>query len=157
MFEKVHSCKITFIFLDLNKKTIVDKQNLTEQANLIKRFKRKLLLVSKERDSYKGVLESYEHELTFTGAAFEKDRITALEISLNDYKDTVERLEELLSNARYGNIDCGVFKLRDTKLGRFLAKNEQVQREKLTHNMAVIQPYFLPPKWNLYLKLQFLT
>merc|ERR1719266_2500141 len=33
---------------DLNKKTIVDKQNLTEQANLIKRFKRKLLLVSKE-------------------------------------------------------------------------------------------------------------
>ena len=108
MCEKVHSCKITFIFPDLNKKTIVDKQNLTEQANLIKRFKRKLLLVSKERDSYKGVLESYEHELTFTGAAFEKDRITALETSLNDYKDTVERLEELLSNARYGNIDCEV-------------------------------------------------
>jgi hypothetical protein len=106
--EKVHSCKIHFIFTDLNKKTIVDKQNLTEQANLIKRFKRKLLLVSKERDSYKGVLESYEHELTFTGAAFEKDRITALETSLNDYKDTVERLEELLSNARYGNIGCGV-------------------------------------------------
>ena len=108
MCEKIHSCKINFIFPDLNKKTIVDKQNLTEQANLIKRFKRKLLLVSKERDSYKGVLESYEHELTFTGAAFEKDRITALETSLNDYKDTVERLEELLSNARYGNIGCGV-------------------------------------------------
>ena len=87
-------------FKDLNKKSEVDKQNLTEQANLIKRFKRKLLLVSKERDSYKGVLESYEHELTFTGAAFEKDRVTALEASLKDYKDTVERLEELLSNAR---------------------------------------------------------
>ena len=48
----------------------------------------------------KGVLESYEHELTFSGAAFEKDRITAMEASLKDYKDTVERLEELLSSAR---------------------------------------------------------
>lgn len=77
-----------------------DKQNLTEQANLIKRFKRKLLLVTKERDSYKGVLESYEHELTFTGAAFEKDRIGALESTLKDYQDTIEKLEELLQAAR---------------------------------------------------------
>merc|ERR1719461_404191 len=85
---------------EMTKKSTTDKQNLGEQANLIKRFKRKLLLVSKERDSYKGVLESYEHELTFSGAAFEKDRITAMEASLKDYKDTVERLEELLSSAR---------------------------------------------------------
>ena len=84
----------------LNKKSITDKQNLTEQANLIKRFKRKLLLVSKERDSYKGVLESYEHELTFNGATFEKDRVTALEESLKEYRETVERLEELLGAAR---------------------------------------------------------
>lgn len=85
---------------DLQKKMAVDKQNLTEQANLIKRFKRKLLLVTKERDSFKGILESYEHELTFSGAAFEKDRVTALESSLKDYQDTVERLEELLAAAR---------------------------------------------------------
>ena len=84
----------------LDKKSITDKQNLTEQANLIKRFKRKLLLVSKERDSYKGVLESYEHELTFNGATFEKDRVTSLEESLKEYRETVERLEELLGAAR---------------------------------------------------------
>ena len=85
---------------DLNQKSHSDKQNLTEQANLIKRFKRKLLLVSKERDSYKGVLESYEHELTFNGATFEKDRVKALEESLQEYRETVERLEELLGAAR---------------------------------------------------------
>ncbi len=88
------------IIEEINQKSQVDKQNLNEQANLIKRFKRKLLLVTKERDSYKGVLESYEHELTFTGAAFEKDRVTALETALNEYRETVERLEDLLCAAR---------------------------------------------------------
>ena len=85
---------------DLTNKSTIDKQNLGEQANLIKRFKRKLLLVSKERDSYKGVLESYEHELTFNGANFEKDRITALEESIKEYGETIERLEDLLASAR---------------------------------------------------------
>ena len=71
---------------EAKQKIQLDKENLTEQANLIKRFKRKLLLVSKERDSYKNVLESYEHELTFSGAAFEKDRIAAVESSLINYR-----------------------------------------------------------------------
>ena len=102
------NCKIFYLFIesykskiqeqskqiqDLNKneeeakqKNQLDKENLTEQANLIKRFKRKLLLVSKERDSYKSVLGSYENELTFSGAAFEKDRIAAVESSLINYR-----------------------------------------------------------------------
>lgn len=84
-----------------------DKSSLSEQANLIKRFKRKLLLVTKERDSYKGVLESYEHELTFNGNTFEKDRVTALEKALADHRDTVERLENLLAEARSSNIKSG--------------------------------------------------
>ena len=57
---------------DQKRKIQTDKESLNENANLIKRFKRKLLLVSKERDSYKSVLESYEHELTFSAAPLEK-------------------------------------------------------------------------------------
>ena len=51
----------------LNKDLASAKNHMEQQASIIKRFKRKLLLTSKERDSFKGVLESYEHELTFTG------------------------------------------------------------------------------------------
>ncbi len=53
-----------------------------------------------ERDSYKSVLESYEHEITFNGATFEKDRVNSLEQSLQNYKETVERLEDLLAAER---------------------------------------------------------
>ena len=99
--REVNACQMQI--QEMTKKSTTDKQNLGEQANLIKRFKRKLLLVSKERDSYKGVLESYEHELTFNGATFEKDRITALEESVKEYGETVERLEDLLASARSSN------------------------------------------------------
>ena len=73
------------------------KENLTQQASLIKRFKRKLLLVSKERDSYKGVLDTYEHELTFTGKDFEKDRLQSLENVVLNYREMVEGLENQLA------------------------------------------------------------
>ncbi len=93
----------------------------SDQTKLIKRLQRKLLLVSKvgisttslyswtryrhvmtnffirqERDSFKGVLDSYEKELTFTGGQFEGDKIAALEKTVQNYKDMVEKLENQL-------------------------------------------------------------
>ena len=115
----------------MNEKSSQDKLNLTEANNLIKRFKRKLLLVSKERDSYKGVLESYEHELTFTGAAFEKDRVSALENSLKDYRETVERLEELLSEARSTRKDSNENQALRQEVENLTAKIEALEREKI--------------------------
>jgi len=76
------------------------KDNLNQQTSLIKRFKRKLLLVSKERDSYKGVLDTYEHELTFTGKDFERDKLQALESTIINYREIIENLEKELANAQ---------------------------------------------------------
>ena len=70
----------------LNKELASSKTHVEQQASIIKRFKRKLLLTSKERDSFKGVLESYEHELTFTGGQFEKDRLAALEKVVSNHR-----------------------------------------------------------------------
>ena len=147
---------------ELKQKIQSDKDNLTEQANLIKRFKRKLLLVSKgkklifalkdymifmkiflyhliiERDSYKSVLGSYEQELTFNGAAFEKDRVTAVESSLAHYKDTVENLENLLAAAQSNKPSDTETKLRA----------EIVRLEELVRQTAQLQGQpDVPPDW----------
>ena len=73
------------------------KEDLSQQASLIKRFKRKLLLIVKERDSYKGVLDSYENEITFSGKDFEKDRVQSLENVIITYRETIESLENQLA------------------------------------------------------------
>ena len=65
-----------------------------EQAKLLKRLQRKLLLVTKERDSYKGVLDSYEKEITLSGQEMDKERFLALEKTLEEYRAMVEMLEE---------------------------------------------------------------
>ena len=73
------------------------KEDLSQQASLIKRFKRKLLLIVKERDSHKGVLDSYENEITFSGKDFEKDRVQSLENVILTYRETIESLENQLA------------------------------------------------------------
>ena len=65
-----------------------------EQAKLVKKLQRKLLLVTKERDSYKSILDNYEKEMTITGDDFGRDRIEALEKNLDEYRAMVEMLEE---------------------------------------------------------------
>ena len=83
-----------------DKENTTAKENLNQQASLIKRFKRKLLLVSKERDSYKGVLDTYEHEITFSGKDFEKDRLESLEATILNYREMVEGLENQLAKSQ---------------------------------------------------------
>lgn len=90
---------------DISKDKLKSLQDtFSEQSSLIRRFKRKLLLVSKERDSYKGLIDSYEHELTFSGSQFEKDRISSIEKVLADYKETVEQLEEAIGPNKSGTM-----------------------------------------------------
>jgi len=64
-----------------------------EQTRLLKRLQRKLLLVTKERDSYKGVLDSYEKEVTLSGQEMDRERFAAQERTLEEYKAMVEMLE----------------------------------------------------------------
>ena len=141
--ESIESCKskmedqsneileINQVQEDQKRKIQTDKESLNENANLIKRFKRKLLLVSKERDSYKSVLESYEHELTFSAAAFEKDRIASVEESLTNYKETIERLENLLAAFQSNKPSATEMKLKEE------VSNLQQKIQELEHSLAV--------------------
>lgn len=69
------------------------KESQEEQAKLVKRLQRKLLLVTKERDGYKGVLDSYEKEVTLSGSQLDKVKVEALENTIEEYRKMVERLE----------------------------------------------------------------
>lgn len=55
-----------------------------------------------ERDSLKGVLDSYEKELTFTGGQFDKDKIEAMEKVVQAHKETIEKLEDELAQTKNG-------------------------------------------------------
>merc|ERR1719445_1175514 len=70
------------------------KQEQEEQARLVKKLQRKLLLVTRERDSFKGILDSYESEMTVTEDNLYQDKINALEKTIQEYKAIVEMLEE---------------------------------------------------------------
>ena len=48
------------------------------QARLVKKLQRKMLLVTKKRDSFKSILESYEKEMTVTEDNVIQDEINAL-------------------------------------------------------------------------------
>jgi len=70
------------------------KTEQEEQTRLVKKLQRKLLLVTRERDSFKGILDSYEKEMTVTEDNIYQDKITALEKTIAEYKAIVEMLEE---------------------------------------------------------------
>nr|KAG5709485.1 hypothetical protein BaRGS_023167 [Batillaria attramentaria] len=67
----------------------------TQQLNeLIKRLRRKLLLVTKERESYKRILDGYESEITVPVPA--SSRIQELEDVVEGYRQQVQELETQL-------------------------------------------------------------
>ncbi|CAL4125588.1 unnamed protein product, partial [Meganyctiphanes norvegica] len=86
-------------FKILKAKLEKQQQNTEHNANLIKRLQRKLMLITKERDSLKGVLTSYESEVTINHSQVSQDRIMKLESQLAAYKEEIHRLEEELESA----------------------------------------------------------
>ncbi|XP_076459747.1 mitotic spindle assembly checkpoint protein MAD1-like [Babylonia areolata] len=80
------------------------KVQVDQQNDLIKRLRRKLLLVTKERDSFKRILDSYESEMTVTipGDSRVKDLQEVLEgfqQHNNDLETQVEHLTKLQQQA----------------------------------------------------------
>ena len=55
-----------------------------------------------ERNSYKEMLDSYEHELTFTGGQFERDKLAAQEKVIATHKEVIEGLESQLKTLATG-------------------------------------------------------
>lgn len=87
------------------------KTSSTQRQNLIHRMQKKLQLVSRERDSYRQQLDSYERDLTIcinpanianpgsNQLQTQKHRIADLEKIIENYKDLVSKLETDLQNA----------------------------------------------------------
>lgn len=84
--------------------------NVQQRQNLIHRLQKKLLLISRERDSYRLQLDSYERDLTVTltpqsgtptanQQQTQRERIESLERILEGYRDMISKLENDLQNA----------------------------------------------------------
>ncbi|XP_021932558.1 mitotic spindle assembly checkpoint protein MAD1 isoform X4 [Zootermopsis nevadensis] len=82
-----------------------------DQSKLIKRLQKRLLLVSRERDSYRSQLDMYEKELTVTSSSAllnsqqqqQRSRVEALEKTVDGYRDLVMKLEADLEKAVKGS------------------------------------------------------
>ncbi|XP_044744897.1 mitotic spindle assembly checkpoint protein MAD1 [Coccinella septempunctata] len=102
----LHEAKVAKEELAKNQKLLTKLSGTDEQKkNLIHRMQKKLLLVSRERDSYRLQLDSYERDLTMTvnttalgsQAANQvqglKERVQELEKIVSEYRDLVAKLE----------------------------------------------------------------
>ncbi|CAG2158790.1 unnamed protein product [Oppiella nova] len=69
------------------------RNELLEQNESIKKLNRKCLLFTKEKESYKSLINSYEHDVTLDWNKVSKDRISSLEALVDDYRNFVEQLE----------------------------------------------------------------
>lgn len=82
----------------LQQQVVMEKTKQQQEAELIKRLKRKLLLVTKERDSYKRIIDSYESELTVSlDSAGSLSRIQQLEENVEGYRKQNESLDAELT------------------------------------------------------------
>ena len=75
------------------------KTEQEEQTRLVKKLQRKLLLVTRERDSFKGILDSYEKEMTVTEDNIYQDKITALEKTIAEYKAEMRTVFSAITNS----------------------------------------------------------
>lgn len=111
--------KVSKAELDKCNKLLTDLKTTNDQKqNLIHRMQKKLLLISRERDSYRLQLDSYEKELTIchnpsssgSGSSpllSQRGRIENLERVIDGYRDMVSKLETDLQTAQPG-ISLGI-------------------------------------------------
>lgn len=103
-----HEARVAKSELEKTQRLISELKSTGDQKqNLIHRMQKKLLLVSRERDSYRQQLDSYEKDLTMnanitTGSLNElqsqKTRIANLEKICEEYRDLINKYENDLQN-----------------------------------------------------------
>jgi mitotic spindle assembly checkpoint protein MAD1 len=79
------------------------KKKLLDQSESMKKMNRKCLLFAKEKDVYKRLITSYEHDVTLDYNKASQERITALESTLDDYRVLLEQLENELKQNKDQN------------------------------------------------------
>lgn len=86
--------------LETTTKELQQEKSRGEQGtDLIKRLQKKLLFITKERDGFKNILDSYESEVTVNVGKHATSRIHQLEEMVENYRKQVEQLENDLQKA----------------------------------------------------------
>ncbi|XP_012265066.2 mitotic spindle assembly checkpoint protein MAD1 [Athalia rosae] len=85
-------------------KTLASEMTVVREKlnKLISRLQKKMMLVSRERDSYRQQLDLYEKEMTVDGNSVLTERVPALERAIDGYRELVRKLESDLEAAE----DC---------------------------------------------------
>nr|CAH7713945.1 unnamed protein product [Callosobruchus chinensis] len=135
----LYEAKVAKSEVEKNQKLIAELKVTGEQKqNLIHRMQKKLLLVSRERDSYRLQLDSYERDLTMcvntstTGTAAnqlqsQKERIENLEKIVEGYRDMVSKLENDLQTIQ--PIQSDIVPVRADQIARLQNEIRQLKNE----------------------------
>lgn len=104
----IHEAKVAKSELEKSQKLIAELKSTSDQKQtLIHRMHKKLLLVSRERDSYRQQLDSYEKDLTMcvntttvgtSQLQTQKERIDNLEKICEGYRDLINKYENDIQN-----------------------------------------------------------
>ncbi|KYN02678.1 PREDICTED: mitotic spindle assembly checkpoint protein MAD1 [Cyphomyrmex costatus] len=85
------------------RKLVTDMTLSKDKLNkLVNRLQKKMILVTRERDSYRQQLDMYEKEITIDGNNAMTERIPALERVIDGYRDLVSKLEMDLQTVETG-------------------------------------------------------
>ncbi|KAJ8983396.1 hypothetical protein NQ317_010489 [Molorchus minor] len=141
----LHEAKVAKSEVEKNHKLIAELKATGEQKqNLIHRMQKKLLLVSRERDSYRLQLDSCEKDLTMFGnitstggtgsnqLQAQKERVENLEKIVEGYRDMVAKLENDLQNIQ-PNLLSDIVPVRAEQISRLQDEVQQLKydNEKL--------------------------
>ncbi|XP_023240709.1 mitotic spindle assembly checkpoint protein MAD1-like isoform X1 [Centruroides sculpturatus] len=116
-----------------------EKKHGIDQATLYRRLQKKVLLVSKELDSYKRVVSSYEDDKSSVSSV-QSEHIKSLENITENYRNRVDQLEkecnelqkQIDKNSQFINVEEAedIEKLRKSLTDQQL-KIQQLEKEKL--------------------------
>lgn len=84
-----------------NAKLVKMQAQFDEQTALLRRIQRRLLLLGKEREAYRAMIESYQKEAGTDWPAAAAKQIQFLENVLNDYRHTLEQADKELDGLRH--------------------------------------------------------
>ncbi|KAK2582197.1 hypothetical protein KPH14_004550 [Odynerus spinipes] len=86
------------------KQLAIDVTSSKEKLNkLVSRLQKKMMLVTRERDSYRQQLDLYEKEMTIDSSNAIIERVPALERAIEGYRELVAKLEADLESIEGGN------------------------------------------------------
>lgn len=84
----------------MNAKFVKNQLQFDEQTALLRRMQRRLLLLGKERESYRAMIESYQKEAGPDWPAAAAKQIQSLETVITDYRHSLEQADKELHELR---------------------------------------------------------